>query len=47
NKQKEIKAVCNPVMMKAYGGMSGMPGGPGGPGGPGAAPGGPTVEEVD
>ncbi|EZG56730.1 heat shock protein 70 [Gregarina niphandrodes] len=53
NKQKEIEAVCNPVMMKAYGGaggmpdMSGMPGGPGGPGGPGAAPGGPTVEEVD
>ncbi|BFZ55525.1 Hsp70 chaperone [Savitreella phatthalungensis] len=55
SQQKELEAVANPVMMKAYqgaggpeGGMpGGMPGGaPGaGPAGPGAD--GPTVEEVD
>ncbi|CAN8103942.1 unnamed protein product [Discula destructiva] len=57
DKQKELEAVANPIMMKFYGaagGAGGMPGMPGGmPGGaPGAAPGathddGPTVEEVD
>jgi len=55
-KQKELEAVANPIMMKFYGagGEGGMPGGmPGGgmPGGgaPGGAGGddGPTVEEVD
>lgn len=58
-RQKELEAVANPIMMKFYGsgGEGGMPGGmpggpggmPGGPGGPGGAGGddGPTVEEVD
>lgn len=50
-KQKEIEAIANPIMMKAYqaagaggmgGGMSGMPGGD-----MGANHAGPTVEEVD
>merc|ERR1719431_1298192 len=50
DKQKEVEAVCNPIITKMYqsaGGMpSGMPGGmPGaGTGGSGA---GPTIEEVD
>ncbi|KAM0325361.1 hypothetical protein ACHAQA_007346 [Verticillium albo-atrum] len=59
DRQKELEAVANPIMMKFYGaggapgGMpGGMPGGapgaPGGPGGPGAThDDGPTVEEVD
>lgn len=52
-KQKELEAVANPIMMKFYGGAGGMPGGmPGGAPGAGPAPGaggddGPTVEEVD
>jgi len=58
-KQKEVEAVCNPIMTKLYqeAGAGGMPGGmPGGmsggmPGGPGAGSGssgaGPTIEEVD
>jgi len=58
-KQKEVEAVCNPIITKLYqsaGGagmpdMGGMPGAGGMPGG-GAAPGGgsgsgPTIEEVD
>merc|ERR1712130_1001248 len=58
-KQKEVEAVCNPIITKLYqsaGGagmpdMGGMPGG-GMPGAGGAAPGGgsgsgPTIEEVD
>merc|ERR1719447_790216 len=59
DKQREVEAVCNPIITKLYqsgGAMPGMPGGmPGGmqggmPGGaaPGGAPGaGPTIEEVD
>ncbi|ODQ63248.1 heat shock protein 70 [Nadsonia fulvescens var. elongata DSM 6958] len=52
DKQKELEAVSNPIMMKFYGSEGGAPGAaPGGfPGAPGAeAPGadGPTVEEVD
>jgi len=53
DRQKELEAVANPIMMKFYqaGGAPGGPGGPGGaPGGfPSQAPGddGPTVEEVD
>ena len=59
DKQKEVEAVCNPIITKLYqsaGGagmpdMGGMPGG-GMPGAGGAAPGagsgsGPTIEEVD
>lgn len=43
-KQKELEAVANPIMMKVYGqggggGMPGMGGFPGGPGGPGGFPG--------
>lgn len=48
-RQKELEAVANPIMMKFYGsgGEGGMPGGmPGGPGGAGGDDG-PTVEEVD
>jgi heat shock protein 1/8 len=49
-KQKELEAICNPIMMKLYGagGEGGMPGGmPGGapPGDDGGA--GPTIDEVD
>merc|ERR1712093_630953 len=52
-KQKELEAICNPIMMKLYqgaGGEGGMPGGmPGGApdmgGGGGDA--GPTIDEVD
>merc|ERR1711973_117032 len=56
-KQKEIEAVCNPIITKLYGAAGGAPGGMpdmGGMGGAGgAAPGagqggaGPTIEEVD
>merc|ERR1712232_405550 len=52
-KQKELEAVVNPIMMKAYqaaGGGGDMPGGMPGGGFDGGAPGGaggPTVEEVD
>jgi len=53
DKQKEVEAVCNPIVTKLYQsaggpGAGGMPGAGGGM--PGAAPGtgaGPTVEEVD
>merc|ERR1712207_31593 len=52
-KQKEVEAVCNPIITKLYqsAGGAGMPGAGGMPGG-GAAPGGgsgsgPTIEEVD
>lgn len=56
HKQKELEALCNPIITKLYqsaGGAEGMPGFPGGmpgaPGAPGAgaAAGGPTIEEVD
>jgi len=57
DKQKEVEAVCNPIIPKLYQGGEGMPGGmPGGgmPGGgmPGGGAGagsgaGPTIEEVD
>merc|ERR1719168_440588 len=58
-KQKEVEAVCNPIITKLYGAAGGTPGGPdmGGMGGaaggaPGAGAGGqggagPTIEEVD
>ncbi|GAA6017668.1 hypothetical protein JCM10207_001244 [Rhodosporidiobolus poonsookiae] len=54
-KQKELEAVANPIMAKAYGAAGGAPGagaGPGGFPGAGGAPGaggddGPSVEEVD
>jgi L1 cell adhesion molecule like protein len=54
--QKELEAVCNPIITKLYqsagGAPGGMPGGfPGAPGAGGAPPsgaaGGPTIEEVD
>lgn len=54
HKQKQIEAVCNPIVTKLYQGAGGAPPagfpGAGGPGAPGAAPGagsGPTIEEVD
>merc|ERR1712234_66081 len=57
DKQKELEAVCNPIIAKLYGAAGGAPGGMpdmGGMGGAGgAAPGagqggaGPTIEEVD
>lgn len=57
HRQKELEAICNPIITKLYQGAGappgGMPGGfPGGmPGAGGAAPGaggaGPTIEEVD
>jgi len=58
SQQKELEAVCNPIMTKMYQGAGGMPGGmPAGfPGAGGAPPGaggaagagaGPTIEEVD
>merc|ERR1712073_44238 len=59
DKQKEVEAVCNPIITKLYQGAGGMPGGMpdmggmGGMPGAGAAPGGgaggagPTIEEVD
>ncbi|XP_052872952.1 heat shock 70 kDa protein cognate 4-like [Anopheles cruzii] len=53
HKQKELEAVCNPIIQKLYQSAGGMPGGPGGmPGaGAGAPPpssgAGPTIEEVD
>merc|ERR1712005_67199 len=54
-KQKELEAVCNPILQKMYasggGGMpGGMPGGMGGApdmGGPSESSAGPKVEEVD
>merc|ERR1712059_162920 len=58
DKQKEVEAVCNPIITKLYadaGGAGGMPGGMPNMGGMGGAPGGgsgtggagPTIEEVD
>jgi len=58
HRQKELEAICNPIITKLYQGAGappgGMPGGfpggmPGGPGGaaPGAGGAGPTIEEVD
>lgn len=58
HRQKELEAVCNPIITKLYQGAGGPPGGmPGFPGGapgagagptPGAGAGaGPTIEEVD
>lgn len=56
HKQKELEAICNPIITKLYQGAGGAPGGmPGFPGAGGAAPGGapgaggtgPTIEEVD
>lgn len=55
HKQKELEALCNPIITKLYqgaGGAEGMPGFPGGMPGSGPAPGagaagGPTIEEVD
>jgi len=58
HRQKELEAVCNPIITKLYQGAGGAPGGmpggfpggmPGGPGGaaPGAGGAGPTIEEVD
>ena len=47
DKQREVEAVCNPIISKLYG-AGGMPGGMGGApptGGQGGA--GPTIEEVD
>merc|ERR1719397_1026074 len=59
DKQKEVEAVCNPIIQNLYSGAGGgapgggMPGGgmPGGPGAGGPPPSGggsgPTIEEVD
>ena len=58
-KQKEVEAVCNPIITKLYGAAGGAPGGMPDMGGMGGAPGGaapgaggqggagPTIEEVD
>jgi len=57
-KQKELEAICNPIVTRMYQGAGGAPGGAPGAGGPpggmpdfgdmgGAAAGGPKVEEVD
>merc|ERR1712083_1000304 len=51
DKQKEVEAVCNPIITKMYqaagGAPEGMPGGmPGGPAPSGGAGAGPTIEEV-
>jgi len=50
DKQKEVEAVCNPIIAKLYQGVGGAPDGTTGAGmaGPGAGAGaGPTIEEVD
>jgi L1 cell adhesion molecule like protein len=56
HRQKELEAVCNPIIQKLYASAGGAPGGPTGgfPGAPGAGPApgaaggaGPTIEEVD
>ena len=52
HQQKELEAICNPIITKLYQGAGGAPGGgfPGGAAPGGAAPsagGGPTIEEVD
>merc|ERR1712118_301518 len=48
--QKDLEAVCNPIITKMYQSAGGAPEGgmPGGmPGADGGAAGGPTIEEVD
>lgn len=48
HQQKELEAVCNPIITKMYQGAGGMPGGMPGGGAPGGgSAGGPTIEEVD
>jgi len=52
HKQKEVEAICTPIITKMYGaagaGAGGMPGGmPGGAPPPAPGAGGPTIEEVD
>lgn len=55
HRQKELEAVCNPIITKLYGAAGGAPGAGGMPGGfpgagappPGAGGAGPTIEEVD
>ncbi|KAE8206152.1 hypothetical protein CF327_g7594 [Tilletia walkeri] len=51
DKQKELEAIANPIMQKAYAAAGGPPGGPGGapggfPGAGGAAPPGAGADEV-
>ncbi|KAI5694424.1 hypothetical protein M8J75_016546 [Diaphorina citri] len=49
DKQKELEAICNPIITKLYqagGAPGGFPGAPGAAPGAGAGPG-PTIEEVD
>jgi len=49
-KQKEVEAVCSPIITKLYQSVGGMPGGmpgAGGPQGPTTGGSGPTIEEVD
>merc|ERR1719479_622216 len=45
-KQREVEAVCNPIITKLYQAAGGMPGGGGG-GPPPTGGSGPTIEEVD
>merc|ERR1711871_1414420 len=47
DKQKEVEAVCNPIMSSVYQGMGGAGGMPGGMPGAGDAGAGPNIEEVD
>lgn len=50
DKQKELEAICNPIVTKLYQGAPGAAGFPGGGAGPNPASGGaggPTIEEVD
>ena len=50
DKQREVEAVCNPIITKLYGAAGGMPGGMPGAGAPptgGQGGAGPTIEEVD
>ena len=47
DKQKEIVAVCKPIVTKLYGAAGGAPGGAPGSGPARGSAGGPTIEEVD
>ena len=47
DKQKEIEAVCKPIVTKLYGAAGGAPGGAPGSGPARGSAGGPTIEEVD
>ena len=50
DKQREVEAVCNPIITRLYqaaGAAGGFPGAPAAGAAPAAAPGGPTIEEVD